>query len=109
MTVIKICDYFLKTNLNAYDAGEFIESRIVDNVVENGEDFPFSLDDFIDEFVEENNRFELIDDSHDWDIEFTPEEIDELVEQAILNGDEDEEETEESDELYEDDLDEDED
>ena len=36
MTVIKICDYFLKTNLNSYDAGELIESKIIDSVVENG-------------------------------------------------------------------------
>jgi len=101
MTVIKICDYFLKTNLNSYEAGETIESYITDCVIENGEDFPFNLDDFIEEFVEDNEKFEILEDSYDWDIEFTPEEIDELVEEAILNGeDRDEPEDEESDEEY---------
>ena len=105
MAVIKICDYFLKTNLNGYDAGELIESKIIDCVVENGEDFPFNLDDFIEAFVEENDRFEIIEDSHDWDVEFTPEEVDELVEQTMADGgeSEDEEESDESDD-YDDDL-----
>ncbi len=108
MIVIKICDYFLKTNLNSYDAGELIESKIIDRVVENGEDFPFSLDDFIEEFVEENDKFEIIEDSHDWDVEFSPEEIDELVEQAVIDGGEEESEDEESDDAYEDDEEDDE-
>lgn len=98
MVVIKVCDYFLKTNLNAYDASEIIESSIVDSVVENGEDFPFSLDDFIEEFVESNNKFEIIEDSHDWDIEFTPEQVDEIVEQSALDGGDDDEESDDEEE-----------
>lgn len=106
MTVIKICDSFLKTNLNSYDAGELLESAITDHVVENGEDFPFNLDDFIEEFVEQNNKFETMEDSHDWDIEYSPEEIDEIVEQAILDGnDEGGSDEDDSDDLHDDDAD----
>jgi hypothetical protein len=108
MTVIKICDYYLKTNLNSYDATEYIESKITDSVIENGPDFPFTLDDFIDGFIEDSDRFELMEDSNDWDVEFTPEEIDELVEQAALEGNDDDEEDEEepeADDNYDDDLD----
>jgi hypothetical protein len=102
MTVIKICDYFLKTNLNGYDAKEMIEAKIIDCVVENGDDFPFSLEDFLEEFVEINDKFEMIEDSHDWNIEFTPEDVDEMVEQAS-SGDENDDE--ESEDLFEEELD----
>ena len=90
MTVIKICDHFLKTNLSKYDSSELIKSRIIDEVVENGQDFLFSLDDFIEELVESNEKFETMEDSHDWDIEFTPEQVDEIVEEAF-SGEEEEE------------------
>jgi len=88
MTVIRICEYFLKTNLNTYDAKEAIENALIKVVEENGRDFPFSLDDFIDEFIEENSNYEIIEDSHEWNVEFSPEDIDEIIDNVADNEEE---------------------
>ena len=106
MIVIKICDHFVSTSLNGYDASDLIKSSIIDRVSENGDDFPFSLEDFIDELVEKNDSFEIIEDSHDWDVEFTPEEIDEIIDDAVVSGGLDEEDGDSEDDF--DDVEEDE-
>lgn len=106
--IVKFSDIYLSTNLSPESTKHFIEKYLEEHIRENSD---LDLEHFV-EVLEESEKFEVVDEELEFELEYTQEEIDTFVdnvfEEEFLEPENEDEEDEDED-YYEDNDEEDED